>query len=295
MNILWAAWDFMTGEPWLEGLKSLGHGVQVFHYMHRDERNLLDIADRHKPDVVIYLGMATWDKTPSPKTFARLRKTCPVIHLSGDLSDPPWFPFLEKYRECDSFSRTVNIDGNPNWPSGPRDLTLLSPTAPHFFVGQRPLAERPIPFGFAGSYSSPSRKEIIEHLVSHAGLRLKPYDHRYGTYQQYAGFMTSCQIVPNVPISGSDAVRQVKGRVLECGEAGCVLLDHEDSWAKHWFKPWTDYAVYHSKKDATEIAINLQRAPFTATALVLASNLQRRVLEEHSPEKFWTKVLSNLT
>jgi len=293
MKILWCAFDFMTAEPWLEGLRSLGHEIHVYHYMRHSERLLLDAADIFRPDATVYLGMAPWDKTPSPKTLARLRKICPTVHISGDLSDPPWFPFLEKYREHESFTRTVNIDGNPNWPSQSADLTLLSPTAPHFFRDQKPLSERPIPFGFAGSYSSPSRKEIIEYLVKNAGLRLKGYDHRYGTYQEYANFLMSCQIVPNVPISGSDAVRQVKGRVLECGEAGCVLLDHADSWAKHWFKPGVDYASYDNKEGAVAMAQYLLDSPKRMTDL--AASLQRKVLTDHGPEKFWPKVLGGLT
>lgn len=292
MRLLWACFPFTSAEPWLEGLKSLGHDVSVFQYTQHDDRAFMDVADNFKPDAIIYLGMATWDKTPAPKTFARLRKICPVVHLSGDLSDPPWFPFLEKYREAESFTRTVNIDGNPNWPSEHNDLTLLSPTAPHFFSDQAPLAERPIPFGFAGGYSSPSRREIIEHLVIHGGLTLKRYDHQYGSYDSYARFLTSCIVVPNIPISGSDAVRQVKGRVLECGESGCVLLDREDSWACKWFDAGIDFITYRTKEEAAELSrVILADLDFFQKT---ATSLQKRVLNEHSPEKFWGKTLGGL-
>lgn len=292
---LWISWSFITGEPWHKSLEAyLGHESPI-HWYDRSypcDRGCLDAADRERPDVIIYTGMAAWEKTPTIDTFRRLGKTAPIIHISGDLSDPPYIPYLEVYNEAKCFWRSVNIDGNDEWPKGPNDITTLSPIAPQFFTGAKPIAERPINFGFAGGYSSPSRQEIINPLVAHAGLVLKPYDHRYGTYQAYADFLMKCKIVLNIPFSGSDAVRQVKGRVLESALAGCCLLDHAESKARKWFRLPIEFISYETPEQAAEIVRILATDPITMQWT--SDNLRRRVLTEHSPDVFWPRVFQGL-
>jgi len=185
---------------------------------------------------------------------------------------------------------SVNIDGNPNWTCGDNDLTLLSPTAPQFYQEPRPLTERPILFGFAGGYSSPSRATIINRLALDCGLVIPPRNERYGSYQDYANFLLNVRLVPNVPFSGSDNSRQVKGRVLESGLARCCLLEHDSSAAKDWFTPGVDYAEYSDVDDAVAKARWLLDNPNVMQSM--ADNLHKRVMEEHSPKAFWGKVFA---
>lgn len=286
----------MTGEPWHASLESLHeHDISICWYdqlAQPMDRGVLDAVDRISPDVVLFTGMADWAKTPSPDTFSRIRKIRPIVHISGDLSDPPCFEFLEQYHDAGAFSITVNIDGNDEWPKWDKDYTCLSPVAPQFFRGSPPLIERPVSLGFAGSYSSPSRAEIINHLRDHAGMVIKPYNRAYGSYQEYANFLMICKIVPNVPISGSDAVRQVKGRVLEAGLAGCCLVDHVTSKASNWFEPFQDYFEYSTKEDAVGVIETLLKSPDTMADA--AANLRRKIIQYHAPGHFWGRLFSRL-
>ena len=211
-----------------------------------------------------------------------------MVLLSGDLSDPPWWPYLRDFRAAGCFDCIVNFDGNEAWPSGNRDLTMLTPMSPSFFANQRPLKDRLIPFGFCGGCGSPSRREIIDYLVEHAGLQIKPREEQYGTYARYARFMLECQLTVNVPHSGSDNAEQVKGRVLEAGLAGTCLLEHEASAARHWFDAGTDYIVYRTKEEAAMIARGLLENVTLMQETAL--RLQRKVIENHSPAKFWARV-----
>jgi hypothetical protein len=289
--------EYCTIEPWLASLDYLArHDVSVTWYTRETpcDHIILNDVFAAQPDIILYTGMADWDKTPSLSTFRRLRKYAPIVHISGDLSDPPYDPYLKRYGEDGTFDLTVNIDGNDEWNRhGAKGITLLSPTAPQFFDAPKPLADRPIEFGFAGGLGSPSRREIVDFLVREAGLVVKPYDNRWGSYADYARFLMDCKIVLNIPFSGSDAVRQVKGRVLEAGLAGCVLLDHVESAAKHWFNRDLElcYLEYDTPKRAAEQVRFLLQSGIADEA---AANLARRVREEHSPDKFWNRVFSEV-
>jgi hypothetical protein len=288
--------EYCTIEPWLASLDYLArHDVSVTWYTRETpcDHIILNDVFAAQPDIILYTGMADWDKTPSLSTFRRLRKYAPIVHISGDLSDPPYDPYLKRYGEDGTFDLTVNIDGNDEWNRhGAKGITLLSPTAPQFFADPKPLAGRPIDFGFAGGLGSPSRREIVEYLQGAAGLVVKPYDNRWGSYADYARFLQDCKIVLNIPFSGSDAVRQVKGRVLEAGLAGCVLLDHVESKSQNWLAMGHDYFVYHDKEGAArgvKYALGGEMAlqPF-------ADRLSSWVREQHSPDRFWGRVFSEV-
>lgn len=253
------------------------------------DRNMLDIARSSRPNVILFCGVADWSRMPSPSTLRQLREQAPVVLLSGDLSDPPWWPYLQTFRDAESFDLMVNFDGNDLWPHKSPDFTALTPMSPTFYRrSDKLLKDRLIPFGFCGGCSSPSRYEIINHLVDHAGLQIKPREEIYGTYQRFANFMMECAIVPNVPFSGSDNARQVKGRVIESGLARCCLLDHVSSASKNWFTPGEDYIEYENREHAVALAKELSGD--WGRAQRIADNLHRRVTEEYSAEKFWAKV-----
>lgn len=297
MRILWVIFSYMTSEPWIESLKDLGtHEVAILRYDWPGgppDRAIMDAVDKIAPELVIYTGTAGGENLPAPSTLAKIRKRARHVFLSGDLGDPPWWPYLAQYRAHDCFDLVVNFDGVHDWPKEGRDYTALCPIATKYFALQDPLAKRPIPFGFAGSFSwhdpTDPRRVIIDRLREDAGLRLKPYDHSYGSYQGFATFLTSCRLVPSMPFSGSGKVRQVKARVLEAALAGCCLMDHVESGARHWFEPTTDYATYEDAADAVEMA----RWLLANERLMqeMATRLQARVRAEHAPEIFWAKLI----
>ena len=299
MKILWFSWTFITAEPWHQSLRETGHEVDLRFYADKltrpvglipcpPDRAMLDIAAQTHPDLILICGLADAAKSPHITSLVSLRQFCPVVLLSGDLSDPPWWPFIKVYAARGCFDLIVNFDGNTHWPKSDNSLDLLTPIPQSFFPMPKPLTDRLIPFGWAGGAASPSRAEIINYLREHAGLKIMPRDERYGTYQRYANFLMECKLTVNVPHSGSDNSEQVKGRVLESGLAGTCLIEHEASAAKNWFEPGVDYAVYRTKEEAAAIAKQLLADLPRAQAIALS--LQRKVREHHSPDIFWRKV-----
>jgi glycosyl transferase family 1 len=291
MKILWLTISDMTGEPVHRSLQSLKeHEVTLLHYrqdwnVDQQIRNM--IAD-FIPDCAVFSGTAGGPNLPKPETLAEININVPIIHFCADTSDPPWWPYLESYRAAKSFRMTVNIDGNDEWPKEGRDITLLTPIDPAFYDGALPLEQRPIQLGFCGGYPDGLRKELIEHLQAECGLVVKPRNEMYGSYQSYSDFMKQCRIVVNVPISGSGVSRQVKGRVLEAGWAGCCLVDLIESAAGKWFDPYNDYLSYFNVPDAAHKMKSLFNSPDEMRRR--AYNLSVKVRRDHSPQVFWNKV-----
>ena len=298
MKLLWLAVSDMLCEPLHRGLTDLSEHDVCFHWYDRGylppDQGMLNAADTFKPDAIIYTSRHAGPTLASTSTFLRLRKIAPTIHMLHDGSEALWKPLLHEYREKEVFTVTVNIDGNSDWESGPNDITALTPIAPSFYANQKPLLERPIKFGFAGGYSSPSRREIVEYLVEHAGLVIPPRNEKYGSYQAYADFLCSCQIVLNVSYTGSDNDTQVKGRVIETGLAGCVLLDNYLSKSWKWFSSDRDFMSYQNK-DLVPAMIGYAKTPRAADRLEnLAANLQEQVHNKHTPAVFWPRVLERI-
>lgn len=301
MRALWFSFSLITAEPWHKSLRELGHDLDLRFYYDKitnppgllsipPDREMLDIARNEKPDVILFCGIADGSRLPSAETIRDIRRNIPVILLSGDLSDPPWWPYLNGWaRDC-GFDLIVNFDGNDGFPKRPgfRDFTALTPIAHEFYPVSKPLKDRLIPFGFCGGCASPSRWEIIGWLVDNAGLQIKPREELYGTYARYATFMLETAITISVPFSGSDNSRQVKGRVLESGLARTLLLDHVSSAAKNWFTPGVDYVEYENREHAAFLVRELMND--RPRAQRIADSLHDRVKAEHSPAIFWDKV-----
>jgi hypothetical protein len=296
MSVLWWAFSLCTATPWHRSLPN----AKFFYYYDKvshppgllpipPDRAMLDIAAKERPDLMLFDGIADGARMPQPSTLRALRSIAPLVLLSGDLSDPPWWPYLETFKDERCFDVMVNFDGNPSWPKPERSLDLLTPIAHEFYpMPLKPLAQRIIQFGFAGGCASPSRWEIIGYLVDHAGLKIMPRDETYGSYGRFARYMMECQLTVNVPISGSDNSRQCKGRVLEAGLAGTCLLEHESSAAQFWFEAGRDYVVYRTREEAAELSRELLADVPRMEAI--AQRLQRKVRENHSPAIFWQRI-----
>lgn len=289
MKVLFLSPVDMTCEVPITSLA--GHEVEIHRYSRASipvDRDMLNRADQVRPKLICYIGSNDPALMAQTDTFLRLEKIAPTVMLCHDASDATWTPVLEEYKRCDAFSLVVAIDGNTAWPSRPQDYTALTPVPARHYRDLTAVGVRPVNFGFAGGYSSPSRRAIVEHLAESAGLVIPRRNEQYGSYGDYAHFLKRTKIVLNVPWSGSDNAAQVKGRVLEAGHAGCVLLEHAESAARHWFCAGGDYAIYESKEHAAEVVQRLLADPDEMERLAHA--LHTRVTHEHSATLFWQRV-----
>jgi hypothetical protein len=284
----------MNTEPVLESLPDAARCFYDRCAWDYQDREMLDAAYAHDPETVIYIGCTGGPHLPSASTFAHMRKKGRrTVCLAFDASDESWHPHLAEFREKGSFDLVVNIDGNDEWPRvTERDFTALTPIAsrywePHWLTS---LDCRPVRFGFAGGYASPSRAAVVTFLQKFAALAIPVRDEKFGTYQSYADFMMQTRVALSVPWSGVSEVGQVKGRVLEAGWAGACLLEHADSPTRNWFTPGVDYAVYRDRNEALMAVHQLLYSDRGVTAQRMADNLARRVRAEHSAEIFWGRV-----
>lgn len=295
-RVLWYVFNYNTVEPWLDSLTDLNEyevHVHLYNLHNPPDGAMLDAADRFQPDLMIYTGTAGGNDIPATSTLAKLHNRCPSVFLSGDVGDPPWWPFIEEYRKAGCFDLYVNFDGNDNWPKQGKDYTTLSPIAPRFFKnGSRPIKDRAIDFGFCGTFAhsdaSDPRRKILDPLFQRGGLYRKPWSPVYRTYHTVGTFLSNTKITVNCPWSGSGQVTQVKARVFEAGLGGCVLFDHVDSQARHWYEPGVEYLEYQTADDILYQLPGLLKDEDRMQSLATA--LQKRVHSRPASE-FWKRIV----
>ena len=81
------------------------------------------------------------------------------------------------------------------------------------------------------------------------------------SYKEAAQYMANVRIMPNFAQTGSYERMHVKGRVIEAGLAGCLLLEQADSPTRDWFEAGVDYLPYQSMGQAKEIVLNMANKP----------------------------------
>jgi hypothetical protein len=285
----------MNTEPVVDSLR--GHRVQTHNYFINGappDRAIMDAASLSGAGTIVYIGCNGGPYMPSASTFTRLRKAGKkTVALIFDAADATWEEQLEAFRKHESFDLVVAIDGNDDWQKvTANDFTALTPISPHWFQPQKDWHERPIAFAFAGGYASPSRAAIVNGLIESAGLVVPRRNEQYGSYNEYSHYLTRCRTILNVPWSGFSESRQVKGRVIEAGLAGCLLLDHRDSATERWFTPDVDYQTYGTVEEARLVQGWYDARP--QSAAIIAKSLQRRILDEHSPESFWARIFERI-
>ena len=248
-----------------------------------------------KPDMVVYIG-TRWGVQPAIVTLCNITsKIAPMVHLCSDAADPPWFDLLTEYHYAGAFALQVAIDGNRQWPLADSQMTLLTPINPaHFPMRMKPHAERSILCGYAGNGGSGGsfRRELLTEVMLRNLLRVRLRDDAPGSYDEYCAFMSDCRITLDIPYSGTQAAKQIKGRVIEAGLAGSCLLELGGAPISEWFTPGVDYVEYGSAEDAVKIIRELQNDPERTQAI--AANLRAKVLAEHSPQKFWGKIMDRI-
>lgn len=301
-----------------ESFKCLGNQVRTYTYDHRLdtkwakgetlEAEIYADAKEYQPDIIVYVG-ACRSSTPSAKSFAKLRKeVAPTVHFCSDAADEPWWDELKTYDREGSFTVQVAIDGNKNWPLADTQITALTPIDPaHYPDPPKPHAERSIVFGFAGNPGGvgavkdgkvTGRRPLVSQMIQF-GLQHRPRDRTTGnmddaisSYKQAAAYMADCRITPNFAQTGSFNRMHVKGRVVETGLAGAMLLEPVGSPTPDWFEPGVDYMPYQSMDDARTIVERFKDRPDETQAF--GARLRARVLAEHSPAQFWARILDRI-
>jgi hypothetical protein len=258
-------------------------------------------ALEYGPDIIVYIG-ACGGNTPSPYLFERLRAhVAPTVHLCSDAGDDPWWPLLIEYERANSFSLQVALDGARNWPLADSQLTALTVINTSRFPSTiKPHSEREVVFGFAGNvthrnpkmaHPSGSRFSMVEKLAE-AGLQYRRREVGNNTYQGFVDFMVNCRMVINFPRTGTGRFMHVKGRVIETGLAGGLLLERRGSPTGTWFQRGVDFLEYETLGDACEIVKFFRDCPEATQAM--GARLRAKVLSEHRPEKFWGRIFDRI-
>lgn len=302
MKVLFTSVSSMNLEPIVSGLEAQIKPANTFtglslcrfdkgkeeqhHYEGEVDHVILEAFDKHKPDIVVYSGPAEGRCRPLIGTFHKIRESAKLINLVCDGGCPNWHPLLELYRKEDCFDRTVNIDGNPDWPQKPGDITSVGPIDPRYFEKSQP---RMIEFGFAGGLGSLERRQIVDRLKQSCRLEVPERSEAWGTYQNYANFMLGCKSVFNMSKTGSSKAYHCKYRVIESGLAGCVLFEEKNPITAKYFEPGKEYIEYESIDDLEQM---IRGEWYKGKYAMFGEALRQRVLRDYSPESFWTRVFN---
>lgn len=252
-------------------------------------------AKQYGPDLIVYIGAAIGNK-PSAELFRKLRdEIAPTVHFCSDAADDPWWPLLIEYDNLSAFDVQVSLDGNKNWPLAKTQITALTVVASDSFPATpKPHAERPIPFGFAGNCGdkrSGGRWSQIEPMIA-MGLQCRARDGATDSYPAFVEFLGRCRLVVNFPQCGSRRHMHVKGRVIETGLAGALLLEQRGAPTSDWFVPDADYLEYGSTDEIREIVKHYANRP--AESQAIAERLRTKVLVRHGPVAFWKRILDRI-
>lgn len=275
------------------------HAGQGWPSGHQLDQQIVTNAREYSPDIIVYVG-ACAGNIPSPDCFRTLRTTiAPTIHFCSDAADKPWWPRLEEYMKTKAFNVQVALDGAPEWPRADNHVTALTPLDPKRFPNPiKPHAERSIYFGFAGNPGNRNRKSSFDRMAAF-GLKHRIRKPCTGdtaksaaSYQEAADFMSDTRIMPNYAWTGSYERFHVKGRVVEAGWAGCLLLEHEDSPARNFFKPGEDFLTWKEPQDIRPLLERFKDNPIETEQF--GARLRKKVEEHHCPQKFWGRIMERL-
>lgn len=294
---------------WLEGsLHACNTGQLEISVLRYDrigtpvDRGMLDRVARDRPDIALYVSQADGPFVAGPSTFKSIRGIAPIVHLCLDAGDVGFAPLLTKYRDEGCFTWTVATDGLA---AAPVDAISFHPVDPRPYalvsdqVARRQglvLESRPVPLGTAGGFPYGLRREVADTMTRECGLYIKPREETWGSYQRYANFLMSCQIVVDCALSAGGPngqgpyARTLKTRAIEVGLAGSCLIELRGCALNKWATEDVDYATYDTAEEAVAVARDLTANPERAQRL--ADNLARVVREKMNPTIFWAQVFS---
>lgn len=283
-----------------------GNEVEIYSYNHRGgnlsgaslDSEINRKASEYKPDMIVYVGACSGN-IPSPELFRKLQdELAPTVLFVSDAADVPWWNLINRYEESRSFSVQVALDGNFNWPGKDKHITALTPISPEYFISPpKPHSDRIMMFGYAGQLGHP-RRVMIAQMIQF-GLTTRQRQAPSGglesdslTYRQAALFMSNTRIMPNFCATGSNQTTHVKGRVVEAGWAGCLLLEQAGSPTSEWFEKGVDYLEWKDIGEVKEIVDKFKDKPEESQAF--GERLRKKVMDKHSPEKFWNAIFERI-
>lgn len=271
-------------------LACLGHDTLVATYddrPHEQHGHFVEMARQMQPDVIIMVGAVEADHhrpVLRSDTISALRQMAPTVLLCGDAADPPWWPTLEEYYKSGCFTVIATMDGQIECPVRDYDngLILCTPTDVRAF-NPRPWAARDIRVGMVGG--SGSRAPYIEHLRQR-GLMDFHEQVPSRSYDEFGDMLSRTKVTFCNGRTGSGAAMHVKGRIIEAGMAGSVVLDVDGSPTQQWFIPGVDYIRYASAEDAA----NQIEAMSDEALMAMAARFHAAVMTFHHPAVFWSTV-----
>lgn len=291
MKVLFLLTHTPNCEPFWRSLEALGHEVHAEQYdnrPHDKHGELIELADKLLPDFIVYVGAyepSHGRPVPTIEILKGLRNVAPLILLCGDAADHPWWPVLEKYHQEQCFDVIVGMDGGDSpIQSFPEGLTLLTPLDPRPFSPQ-PWESRDIRFGMVGGRGH--RQGAIESL-SNRGILHFSQGPIGRTYAEMAAIMCRTKVTLCCGLTGTGSHMHVKGRMIEAGFAGSVVLEMRSSPANKWFKPGIDYLEY----DDVDHVISIMEHRSDDNFRCIADDFHTRVITEHHPKIFWHTVLT---
>lgn len=287
-----------------ESFQYLGHEIETAKYTNRvgkpgqgttgiGDEEILRRTTEYQPDLIVYIG-SRWGDLLSIPALKSLREIAPTVHICSDAADDPWWDLLIEYDKAGAFDLQVAIDGNKEWPLHATQLTCLTPFRPDQYPAVlTPHIERPFVWGYGGNPggNGSKRKAMMDALIA-MGLKIRLRDPALGTHQAYIDFMCQCRIIVNFPHTGTQNYMHVKGRVVEAGVTGALLLDERGSPTRDWFTPGVDYLEYSTADEAKAIVDRLANRPEESQAI--GWRMRCRVLKEHGPEQFWSRILERV-
>ena len=268
----------------------LGHETEVHRYdVGPQGIDMVGITAGARPDLVIWIGAIKrmhHSFVPDFDILARVNAIAPMVHICSDAADPPWWPDLEEFQAHNCFRLQVSIDGNHDSPIGRFGLVRLTPIDPAPFPAS-PWASRAHQCGFAGGVGS--RADIIEPLRA-AGLIELRINHLW-PYEEICAFYTTCRTIINDARTGTGTRRHVKGRFVEAGLAGAIVIEPGDSPASQWFAAGEDYLVWNSPAEAIAHVRETAGRPDREE---MARRFHAKMMAEHAAEPFWRAVLARM-
>ncbi len=289
---------FTTGTPdtikLIESFTCLGHETEVIRYdIGTEGINMEGKVEAFHPDMIVYIGAirGQHDKyVPSLEELCRLNHAAPMVHICSDSADPPWWPDLEAYNNAGAFRLQVGIDGCKDSPVARFGMVALTPIDPAHFPIETDWNTRIYKCGFSGGGGI--REDVLGPLKAAGLLRHFGDGGHSHRYEEVCSFYTLCQTIVNDARTGTGTKRHVKGRFVEAGLAGAVVIEPSDSPAKDWFTPGVDYLEWTTPDDAITHVRNCDALRDKYEEM--AKRFHAKMLEQHSGPPFWARVFKEM-
>lgn len=279
-----------NNQSYIRSFTCLGIDTKVVQY---DVPNMKidEIAEAIRPDIIIYIGAPPHCHinrfVPDTQTLVRTNKIAPMVHICSDSGDHPWWPWLEEYHREKAFALQVSIDGCKDSPMAQVGRVALTPVDPSWFPKVE-WKDRRYQASFAGHLGF--RGDMVYFLRTKGVLTYLDGSPNKD-YQEMADLYARSKTVVNNGKTGSGLRWHVKGRVVEAGIAGAVLIESTEAPTKDWFEPGVDYLTW-TWPNYGEIINQANRSDLELERI--ARRFHERVLAEHSAQAFYGRVFDDL-